>query len=59
VVLLYCNLQKGFWFGFWSGVSEIIGALIGYAITNSTSGEQYYAALFGIVAGSIAIIFLF
>ncbi|XP_063901208.1 zinc transporter ZupT-like [Zophobas morio] len=50
------NRWKGFWFGFWSGVSEIIGALIGYAITNSTSGEQYYAALFGIVAGMMTAI---
>jgi ZIP family zinc transporter len=42
---------KGFLYGFWSGVSEIFGALIGFALTNTYTGDGLYAALFGLVVG--------
>mmetsp|Transcript_23405 Transcript_23405/g.28869 ORF Transcript_23405/g.28869 Transcript_23405/m.28869 type:complete len:416 (-) Transcript_23405:560-1807(-) len=47
---------KGFCMAFWSGVTEIIGAALGYAFLKEILGPSAYAALFGLVAGMMVTI---
>ena len=49
---------KGFWMAFWSGVTEILGAALGYAFLKEVLGAAAYASLFGIVAGMMVTIVL-
>uniref|UniRef100_A0A7S3V073 Zinc transporter n=1 Tax=Aplanochytrium stocchinoi TaxID=215587 RepID=A0A7S3V073_9STRA len=49
---------KGFCMAFWSGVTEIIGAALGYAFLKEVLGPAAYASLFGIVAGMMVTIVL-
>jgi len=49
---------KGFWMAFWSGVTEILGAALGYAFLKEVLGPAAYASLFGIVAGMMVTIVL-
>jgi len=49
---------KGFCMAFWSGVTEIIGAALGYAFLKEILGPAAYAALFGVVSGMMVTIVL-
>lgn len=48
--------MKGFVLAFWSGVTEIIGALLGYLFLKNVMGKEAYAILFGVVAGMMVAI---
>lgn len=53
------NKHKGFLYALWSGLSEPIGALIGYLIIKSTGDDMnqlVYGLLFGLVAGMMIMI---
>ena len=47
---------KGFWMAFFSGVTEIIGAAIGYGFLMAIMGPAAYAVLFGLVSGMMVTI---
>ena len=50
---------KAFWWGTITGLTEPIGALIGWVILANTQGNMYdmvYALLFGLVAGMMTYI---
>jgi ZIP family zinc transporter len=47
---------KGFWVAFFSGITEIIGAALGYGFLMAIMGPAAYAVLFGIVAGMMVTI---
>jgi len=47
---------RGFWLAFWSGVAEIVGAGIGYAILLNHMGPAAFAVLFGLVSGMMVAI---
>jgi ZIP family zinc transporter len=42
---------KGFWMAFWSGVTELVGAALGYFVLKDYLGPPAYGATFGLVAG--------
>jgi zinc transporter ZupT len=48
--------MKGFLWALLSGASEIVAALLGWAILASTVDQTMYATLFGLVAGMMVII---
>ena len=50
--------KKAFWLSFLSGVSEPIGALIGYTILRSIFSETVFGILFASVAGIMVFISL-
>ena len=53
--------HKGFMWAFWSGISEPIGALIGWGIIKASGddmNQQVYGILFGVVAGMMVMIVL-
>ena len=50
---------KGVGWATLSGVSEPVGALLGYAFLGAVSGEIAYAILFGIVSGMMVVHFFF
>lgn len=52
------NRWKAFGWAVLSGVSEPIGALLGYAILMSVMGDAAYAVLFGLVGGMMVMICL-
>merc|ERR1712157_565716 len=45
-----------FWWGVLCGLSEPIGALIGWAVFNSSFGGNAYGSMFGIVSGMMTMI---
>lgn len=47
---------KGFWVAFWSGITELIGAALGYLFLQSVLGPATYASLFGVVSGMMVTI---
>jgi len=47
---------KAFWVAFFSGVTEIIGAALGYGFLMAIMGPAAYAVLFGLVAGMMVTI---
>lgn len=47
---------KAFWWSFWSGVSEPVGALLGWLILRSVFSELVYGILFGVVGGMMVYI---
>ena len=47
---------RGFWLAFFSGVTEIIGAGLGYGFLMALFSDAAYAILFGIVAGMMVAI---
>ena len=51
------NKWKGFWWSFLSGLSEPIGAIVGYAVLNSQDmSPKAFGSLFGLVAGMMIFI---
>jgi len=50
------NRWKGFMWGALSGMTEPIGALIGYVVLMNVMSEDVYAILFGLVAGMMTLI---
>ena len=49
---------KGFFWAFLSGISELFGALLGYAILRRVLSQTVYGVIFGIVAGMMVYISL-
>ena len=47
---------KGFWVALFSGVTEVIGAGLGYGFLKAVMGDGAYGALFGLVAGMMVAI---
>ena len=50
---------KGFWVALFSGVTEVVGAGLGYGFLKATGaalGDGAYGALFGLVAGMMVAI---
>jgi len=48
---------KGFWWSFFSGLSEPVGAIVGYCILKGNGmSPEAFGALFGIVAGMMVFI---
>lgn len=47
---------KGFWIAFLSGVTELVGAALGYAFLSAAMGPAAYGILFGLVAGMMVTI---
>jgi ZIP family zinc transporter len=45
------NRWKAFWFGIASGLTEPIGALLGYLVLAETMSQTVYGVMFGMVAG--------
>jgi len=43
--------KKAFWWAFLSGISEPIGAGLGWLVLSNVMGDELYGVLFGIVAG--------
>jgi ZIP family zinc transporter len=52
------NRMKAFWWGALSGISEPIGALLGYFVLANSMSEATYGIMFGLVAGMMVIISL-
>jgi len=52
------NRMKAFWWGALSGLSEPIGALLGYFVLAHSMSEATYGIMFGLVAGMMVIISL-
>lgn len=52
------NRMKAFWWGALSGISEPIGALLGYFVLAHSMSEATYGIMFGLVAGMMVIISL-
>jgi ZIP family zinc transporter len=50
------NRLKGFFWGFLSGMTEPIGALIGWVVLANIIGDNVYAILFGLVSGMMTYI---
>lgn len=50
------NRMKGFLWGLVSGLTEPIGALIGWLVLANMMSDKVYAALFGLVAGMMTFI---
>lgn len=51
------NKWKGFWWSFLSGLSEPIGAIVGYAVLNGNDmSPAAFGSLFGLVAGMMIFI---
>lgn len=50
--------MKGFLYAFFSGVSEIVGALLGYIFLQSILGAATFGVLFGVVGGMMITIVL-
>ncbi|KAH9255740.1 hypothetical protein BASA81_006134 [Batrachochytrium salamandrivorans] len=47
---------KGFWVAFFSGITELIGAALGYGFLMAAMSPSAYAVLFGLVAGMMVAI---
>ncbi|GFH57550.1 hypothetical protein CTEN210_14026 [Chaetoceros tenuissimus] len=52
------NRWKAFWLGSMSGITEPIGAILGYIVLSRTFSEMAYGFMFGIVAGMMVMIAL-
>ena len=53
------NRSKAFWWGFISGLSEIVGAGLGWIILKDQFNENVYGILFGLVAGMMVAICIY
>ena len=50
------NRNKAFWWGFLSGISEIVGAGLGWLVLKDVFSDVIFAVLFGLVAGMMVCI---
>merc|ERR1711976_786272 len=52
------NRMKAFWWGALSGITEPIGAILGYLVLANTFSDATYGIMFGLVAGMMVMISL-
>lgn len=52
------NRKKAFWLSFLSGMSEPVGAFVGYLILRPFMSEGLFGAMFGVIAGIMVFISL-